>query len=340
MLLKHTPFLALLAVLISTASVLSLTTPSTALSADIVTCGDDVVVEYRDGNCPSGKCICYTGECSVCDAQTLAWNVLNWLISIAIIIAALLFVNAGVLYVMSPSNPGNIARAHKIFTNTLIGLVIILSAWLLIDLVMKSLFNENAGDANYGPWNNFLCSDAQYTTYCVDQMDKIEITGGTPGLTGGGYVDPVPPAGNGPAPSGNIVRFMGIPCKHGCSADGALVGAIARAQTASGQQFTITEACPLTRQHKAACHATCTCVDLDVFNATSQNVMATTLALREQGLRPVYETNNYNEFLTLATLYRQQGLNVSPTPNVCTGYQLCYFDNGWITGAHWSVYLN
>jgi hypothetical protein len=195
---KRIQFLALLVVLIGTASVLSFVSPSTALGADIVTCGDDVVVEYGAGDCPSGNCICYTGECSVCDAQTLAWNVLNWLISIAIIIAALLFVNAGVLYVMSPSNPGNIARAHKIFTNTLIGLVIILSAWLLIDVVMKSLFNENAGDVAYGPWNNFLCSGTSYATYCVDQMDKIVIKGGEPAPQEPGTP---PPAGGGPTPT-------------------------------------------------------------------------------------------------------------------------------------------
>ena len=93
-------------------------------------------------------------ECTVCHLQVLAMNVLNFLVMISAVVAALLFVNAGVLYVMSSANPGNIAKAHKIFTSTLVGAVIIFASWLLINTIMMSLV---AGD-NFTGWNNLLCT--------------------------------------------------------------------------------------------------------------------------------------------------------------------------------------
>ena len=76
---------------------------------------------------------------------------------ISAVVAALLFVNAGVLYVMSSANPGNIAKAHKIFTSTLVGAVIIFASWLLINTVMSSLVNR--GNIRFTGWNNLLCTD-------------------------------------------------------------------------------------------------------------------------------------------------------------------------------------
>ncbi len=146
-----------------------------AYAADsLVQCGNDVAVSYGT-DCPSGDCICYTGECTVCDSQIMMMSILNFLITFAVIVAALLFVNAGVLYVMSPSNPGNVSRAHKIFTNTLIGLIIILVAYLLIDTVMKSLY-ANPKATEWGPWNEFLCKGDDGTrTYCVDKLTAADL---------------------------------------------------------------------------------------------------------------------------------------------------------------------
>jgi Lysozyme like domain len=85
-----------------------------------------------------------------------------------------LFVNAGILYVMSPSNPGNVSRAHKIFTNTLIGLIIILVAYLLIDTIMKALYADPG--AKWGPWNEFLCKgDDQSHKYCVPKLTAANL---------------------------------------------------------------------------------------------------------------------------------------------------------------------
>lgn len=131
---------------------------------DLVKCGDDIKIEDR------GKEICYINECSVCDLQKLAQNVLNYFLVIAMAVAALLFANAGALYVTSSAKPGNIAKAHSMFTSTLVGLVIVLAAYLFISVIMDSL----ASFGTYASWNEFLCYQAK-NEHCVPKVTKMTL---------------------------------------------------------------------------------------------------------------------------------------------------------------------
>ena len=89
-------------------------------------------------------------ECTVCDIATVAQNVLNTGIYVAVFLSAILFAWAGWLYLTNVANPGQIDRAKTIFGNVLIGLLIILAAWIVIDTLMRTLVNP---DAQLGPWN-------------------------------------------------------------------------------------------------------------------------------------------------------------------------------------------
>jgi len=157
--------------------------------SDLVTCGDNVVVS--DG----GSYFEYTGECDVCDFQRLLQRILSFLIAVMTAVAALLFANAGVLYVTSPANPAAVSKAHKIFMNTLVGVLIILSAYLLIDFGMKALLGGervNEGRVNnIGPWNEILCYGEE-DSYKVEKLETTTIgaetyelppIAGDPGLT-------------------------------------------------------------------------------------------------------------------------------------------------------------
>lgn len=89
-------------------------------------------------------------ECGVCDLAQLAQNGLNAGIYIAIFIAAILFAWAGWQYVTAGGNPSKASEARKVFTNVVIGLVIIIAGWLVVDVLMKTLVNQNG---EFGPWN-------------------------------------------------------------------------------------------------------------------------------------------------------------------------------------------
>lgn len=88
-------------------------------------------------------------DCTVCDIAATAQNVLNTGIFVAVFLSAVLFAWAGFLYLTNAANQENIGRARGMFTNVIVGLLIILSAWLIIDTLMKVL----VGNGSLGPWN-------------------------------------------------------------------------------------------------------------------------------------------------------------------------------------------
>ena len=86
--------------------------------------------------------------CTICDIAQVAQNVLNTGIFVAVFLSAILFAWAGVKYLTSAVNQGGLNEAKSLFLNVLIGLFIILGAWLVIDTLMKTLTN-----GQFGPWN-------------------------------------------------------------------------------------------------------------------------------------------------------------------------------------------
>ncbi len=151
-----------------------LTIPSTTRAAsfltDLVPCGDDVQVS---GDSASGYTYC--NECSVCHLQQLAQRVLNFLVGFMTVMATLLFVNAGILYVTAPTNPSAVSKAHSIFKNTLIGILIILAAYLLVDFALKKLLGGEGDIMEFGPWNKVLCTGSSEDCRFVPPMTQITL---------------------------------------------------------------------------------------------------------------------------------------------------------------------
>lgn len=101
-----------------------------------------------DASCPEGAPLGFGG------VLQLIQNGMNAAISFGIIICVLVIMGAGILWILTPTNPENHSQAKKILTNAALGLLIILSAWLIVDFVMKLLYNPNI--ENFGPWNKIL----------------------------------------------------------------------------------------------------------------------------------------------------------------------------------------
>jgi hypothetical protein len=90
------------------------------------------------------------GGCqSICDIALLAQNVLNTGIFIAIFLSAVLFAWAGWQAMTAGGNMEKVHSARSVFTNVLIGLLIILGGWIVIDTLMRTLTNAST----FGPWN-------------------------------------------------------------------------------------------------------------------------------------------------------------------------------------------
>ncbi len=81
--------------------------------------------------------------CNLNEMVVLVSNIISFFIYIAPFIAAILFAYAGFLYITAGGKQGQIAEAHKIFTQVAIGLVIMLAAWLIVKMILVGLGAED-----------------------------------------------------------------------------------------------------------------------------------------------------------------------------------------------------
>ena len=107
--------------------------------------------------------------CQACNAVRLGQNIINFFVAAASFIGIGMLIYAGFLLLTSGGNTGGRDNAKRIIWNVLIGLVIVLIAWLAIDTVMKYLFQGNVGEpgsplyeqfkegSGFGPWNQIEC---------------------------------------------------------------------------------------------------------------------------------------------------------------------------------------
>ncbi len=110
---------------------------------------------------PSGIVSCGdAGEqaCNFCDLVKVANESLSFAVYFSVFIATLLFAYAGFLYVTSAGDTGKISTATGIFGKVVVGMIIILTAWLVVDTIMKTFFDNSDLARNFGPWNSIQCA--------------------------------------------------------------------------------------------------------------------------------------------------------------------------------------
>lgn len=107
-----------------------------------------------------GLVTCSGIDCGTCEFVALLNNIIDFLITIMASIAALLIMWAGFLLVSAGGDTGQISKAKGIFTNVVVGLAIMLAAWLIVDTIMKTflVYNDRPGETQFGPWNEIACS--------------------------------------------------------------------------------------------------------------------------------------------------------------------------------------
>lgn len=96
---------------------------------------------------------CSGPDCGTCQVIKLANGIIVWLIGFVFLLFAVLLMRAGVLLVTSGGNPGALQSAKDNFINALIGLIIILAAWLIVDTLMKALVGKSGEEGSRGYLN-------------------------------------------------------------------------------------------------------------------------------------------------------------------------------------------
>jgi len=97
--------------------------------------------------------------CTACDLLVLAQNVLKFALEIAFLIVIGSIVYGGFRWIFSLGKEENLKAGQKIITNAIIGIVIILTAWLIVNTVFW-VIKQMGGDNYTGTWFHIDCSES------------------------------------------------------------------------------------------------------------------------------------------------------------------------------------
>lgn len=90
---------------------------------------------------------------------TVVNNVIELFLTLAIVfVAPLMIAWAGFLFVVNPVNASGKEQAKKILLNTVIGIIIALAGWMIVDAVMAVLYVGSPGSAAWGTWSSLVTS--------------------------------------------------------------------------------------------------------------------------------------------------------------------------------------
>ena len=78
-------------------------------------------------------------NCDYADLFILVQNILNFMVYIAVPIATIVIVYAGILFVWSAANEKKRSEAKTMLTDGAVGLILILAAYLIISTILKAL---------------------------------------------------------------------------------------------------------------------------------------------------------------------------------------------------------
>ena len=192
------------------------------------------------------EALCDGTECSACHFAELGNRLINWLIGVVVMLFAVLAVWAGFGLVTSGGNPSALQDAKSRFTNAFIGLLIVLSAWILVDTLMRGIVNGANGEiAGYGPWSEIQCATQTVSRVDPDTLDIDVAAAGTdafigPGVGGPGGPVTLSPAGSSCFPGPNGV-YDGGPLQGGddvCLSSSGVSGSSYNLPDGSGLGYT------------------------------------------------------------------------------------------------------
>ena len=102
-----------------------------------------------------------TNHCTQCELLHLVRNVIDFLmIGAAPVLATAFFIWAGINMILGGANPGMLSQGKEMFKNTIIGLLIVMLAWLITNTVIQTL-KEPSADGN---WWSVTCAELKLKT--------------------------------------------------------------------------------------------------------------------------------------------------------------------------------
>lgn len=95
--------------------------------------------------------------CTECHFIQMGNTVLKWLIGVLFVVFAVVAAMGGFGLVTSGGNPEAKSAAKQKLVNALVGILIVLAAWLLVDTIIRGLLSDGSGKINGTFWYEVEC---------------------------------------------------------------------------------------------------------------------------------------------------------------------------------------
>ena len=272
-----------------------------------------IPVEFvlADGLVPCGRGGIGPGSeaCNTCHIVQLGNTLVNWLIGIITVLFGVLVAVAGFGLVTSQGNPSALQSAKERFANALIGFVIVLASWLIVDTLMRGLVGQDGivnGEVTGGLfWADLKC------------FGETETSAGAAGSGGSGGVAGDPSTSGGSSAEGcstctslpPTIATNGNACNNSGAACLIHPDMLSRVQSMSSgftNGWQVSEAFPPTVKHKSTCHSDATCIDVSWNHAqkgagepSAAEINAFINLAKTQNLVAEYEVSNPDYAKTL-----------------------------------------
>jgi hypothetical protein len=102
-------------------------------------------------------------------------NIVNFAVSFSILLFVLYLAIGGFRMVISGGSSEARSQAKQRLLNVVVGLTVLLTSWLIVDFVMKTLYD----DAKFGPWNAILAGNSEKVDRCIVAKLPRPVTTGT-----------------------------------------------------------------------------------------------------------------------------------------------------------------
>gem|GEM_PF-6689472 len=99
-------------------------------------------------------------------------DIISWIIIIATLFSILVIAYAGFLLIFSRGNRAALEQGKQLFFNTVIGIIIMVAGWTIVDTVMKLIL-----DGDFGMWNQVQCGAGEFAAGAAEYEITLEEEG-------------------------------------------------------------------------------------------------------------------------------------------------------------------
>lgn len=85
------------------------------------------------------------GDCNFCSLVEMINSIVQWLVMFGVVIIVLILAWAGVILLTSGGDASKLTQAKKMFFNSLIGMLIIMASWTVVDTFLKVFTGSDLG---------------------------------------------------------------------------------------------------------------------------------------------------------------------------------------------------